>query len=197
MKHFATGLSGTVPLGNPSNTQKVRPGRQKILENFSSWCSARGYSQTVTMSTYLEFKKELLRSHSSVAVRGIMRHLYDEGTFGPDLVLRDFLFATFPDRRTPEEMMLGSWWPHIPRILASNMEISNRKFVIRELDCFFRWKQRTDEVCPSKRLPEGIFGKKLAPATMYRRLTHLCRGLDTVLPRDQDLVKLRNGPVAV
>ncbi len=192
MKHFATQLSGNAPLGILSDAQHIRPDKQKTLEKFSSWCSARGYPQTVTMSTYLEFRKELSRSHSSVTVRGKMRHLYDEGISGPDLDLRDFLFATFPDRRTPEEMMLGPWWPHIPRILASNMKITNRKCVIRELDYFFRWKQRTEKACPSKRLSDNIFGKRLAPATMYCRLTHLCRGLDTVLPRDPDLAKLRN-----
>ena len=85
MKHLSTEISGTAPLGNLSNVQQIRPEKQNTLEKFSSWCSERGCMQTLTMSTYLEFKKELLRSHSSVTVRGKMRHLYAEGVIPPKI----------------------------------------------------------------------------------------------------------------
>ena len=95
------------------------------------------------------------------------------------------------DKRSIEEMIAGPWWPAIPRLLVPTLQIGDKRRIVRELDNFYRCRQRVDPLPTDYPLRVLILKEGLSEAAKYLRLSRLCFGLDLVSPGDPDLVTLR------
>lgn len=169
----------------------------KTFSQFGAWCAAEGLPNLITQESYIGFEANLRRTHTEGTLRQKMRHLYYAGISGPDVEARDFLFENYPDLRTVDQILGEPWWPNIQRAYAAGLVISERRRVIRELDNFFRWCQRTDGEHPEARLKRLFLDAAISPRTRYQRISRLCRGLDAVFPGHEDLPRLRKVQTAL
>lgn len=163
----------------------------KTLSEFEAWCASNDTAVTISQNSYDGFGGFLRKKEAKWLANRKLRYLYSIGIRGADRYTRDYLFENCPDRRKLEAVLVEPWWPNIPRILAKTLDIPERRRVIAEMDNFFRWQQRTADLSLRQRLDGLFLSKSISARTKYSRLGRLCRGLDAVLPGDQDLTELR------
>lgn len=161
------------------------------VKRFCMYCNKESLPVRLTVRSFRGFETDQYATLAKASVRNRMCHLYRLGIMGPDLDLRDFLFENFPDKRSVDTMLQGPWWPNFPRLLTGALASNDRRRMIRELDNFFRWRQRTAALPVPLRLQTLFLSERLQPLTRYRRLSLLCNSLDAVLPGDADLAALR------
>lgn len=171
---------------NEGQTQTICTSTQ-----FAAWCQKNDMPIKITKESYSGFIKELRGTVAVNTIKKMRREFYYIGISSPDFEVRDYFFANNPDLRSVEDILGEPWWPNISRVLASGLEIPEKRRVVRELDNFFRWRQRTDGDHHIARLQQLFLDDDMSLRTRYQRISRLCRGLDTVLPGDEDLALLR------
>ena len=165
--------------------------RDNTLARFEKWCEMKGVPYGISRETYRGFESSLIGIYAPAAAKQKLRHLFEGGIRSHDLKTRDFFFENFPDRRTASEIVAGSSWTPLTRLFARALQTSERRRVLRELDNFFRWQERTADVAPSLQLGLLFLTEGLSARTKYQRLSRLCLGLEAVQPGSQDLPRLR------
>lgn len=164
---------------------------KNTLDRFALWCETAGIPAVLSKTTYCGFEEFIRGIYAPGVVKQKLRHLYNTGIASTDLATRDIFFDNFPDRRKVSDILAEPWWSAIPRILVPNLETAERNRVVRELDNFFRWRQRTAETSPEAGLQMLFLAEGISDRTKYQRLSRLCVGLDAVLPGAPELHRLR------
>lgn len=182
---------------SPVQLQGRAPGRlkeldrRKTLASFNEWCCEQGRPTLLTMESYSGFELFLRGAYAPGVVKRKLRHLYDLAVSSADPLIRDTFFENFPDCRTSSEILAGRWWPAIPRILVPKLQASEKIRIIRELDNFFRWRERSSGPIAGAGLQMLILSDSISDRTRYQRVSRLCIGLDAVLPGAPELRRLR------
>ena len=133
----------------------------------------------------------MLQNFASSTAKHKFQVLCKIGKKGPDLKLRDFLFETNVDLRLETQILAEPWWPNIPRVLMVNADLPEKLRVLKELDNYFRWKERSSRSGELISTNELMLRPGLSRRTTHTRLQRLCSGLETILPGDSDVSSLR------
>jgi len=145
---------------------------------FCAFCERAGIAVQLSSKIYTDFEVDLRSRCGSDNLRRRMRHLYDVGIRGAD-------------QRATEDIPSEPWWPNIPRLLVTNLDIQERRRHLQELDNFFRWRQRTATLPSGVRHRSLFLARNMTSANQSARLSVLCCALEVVLPGDADLLTLR------
>jgi hypothetical protein len=137
----------------------------------------------------------LLRDIRSVEPKSrrtmLLRQVHCSARRSSDDFLRDMVLANWPEQRSDEEILREPWWPNIARILCSSLEVHNKRSVLRELDNYFRWKQRQGELGKCNMVDTLFLDAEISTKQRYRRLCRLTHALDIILPGEPALRHLR------
>lgn len=184
---FREALSSVLSSASPAKAQELRSTASRFLE----FCAESSQCPVLSPKSLSAFEADLRARFCNAIVNRRMRFLFEVIMQGPDLKLRDWAMENWMDKRSIEEMVAGQWWPAIPRLLVPTLQIGEKRRIVRELDNFYRCRQRVDPLPTHYPLRVLFLKEDLSEAAKYQRLSRLCFGLDLVSPGDPDLVTLR------
>lgn len=163
----------------------------KTIRALCDWSNETGNDEPFSVASLTAFHIHLSTIYAKTTADHKFQQLCKIGKKGPDLLLREHLFERYLDLRLEGEILSESWWPNIARLLLACIEFPDKLRTLKELDNYFRWRERSAGSDLPLTIKSLILNEKISQKTVYTRLKRLCIGLEMTFPGHRDLLALR------